>query len=125
MNRLRRVWQAVVDGCVWLLVLPIRGYQAAISPLTPATCKFHPSCSAYAVTALRRHGPGKGTVLATYRIVRCHPWQAGGLDPVPAPGRWRPDITADGRTVIPVNDLRAATESSGTRISDVPDHLAA
>ena len=91
---------------VWLLLLPIRAYQVVVSPLTPATCKFHPTCSAYAVTSLKRHGPFKGTVLAGYRVVRCHPWQPGGLDPVPPKGAWRPDITADGRTVIPDTDLR-------------------
>jgi putative membrane protein insertion efficiency factor len=95
----------------WVLVLPIRAYQLVISPLMPATCKFHPSCSAYAVTALRRHGPFKGLALASYRLGRCHPWQAGGLDPVPPRGAWRPDITPDGRTVIPEDDLRATTEA--------------
>lgn len=105
-------------GLVWLLVLPIRLYQRVISPMTPASCRFHPSCSAYAVGALRRHGPAKGTVLAVYRVGRCHPWQPGGLDPVPPKGAWRPDITPDGRTVIPLEDLRRSPLS-------VPDELAA
>lgn len=104
-------WRRATALIAWILVLPIRGYQLFISPLTPATCKFHPTCSAYAVTALRRHGPFKGLVLAVYRVGRCHPWQAGGLDPVPQRGAWRPDMTPDGRTVIPEGDLRSAPEA--------------
>lgn len=102
----RRLLAGIARVLVLLLVAPIRLYQRFISPMTPATCKFHPTCSAYAVGSLTRHGPLKGLVLAAYRIVRCHPWQAGGLDPVPPRGKWRPDITADGRTVIPLADLR-------------------
>jgi len=98
---------ALRASIAWILILPIRGYQRFISPLFPPRCKFHPSCSTYAVRSLRRHGPVKGLMLSTYRVGRCHPWQAGGLDPVPMPGKWRPDITADGRTVIPQSDLRS------------------
>mgnify|MGYP000607286800 CR=1 FL=1 len=66
-----------------LLVAPIRVYQQLISPLLGPRCRFYPSCSVYAVTALRRHGPVKGTALACWRLLRCHPWNPGGLDPVP------------------------------------------
>ncbi|MBP3774661.1 MAG: membrane protein insertion efficiency factor YidD [Bacteroidaceae bacterium] len=66
-----------------LLVLPIRFYQVAISPYTPSSCRFTPSCSQYAVEALRRHGPAKGLWLAVRRILRCHPWGGSGYDPVP------------------------------------------
>ncbi len=104
MSLLRRVW----FGLSWVLILPIRGYQLFISPMTPASCRFHPTCSAYAVTSLQRHGPIKGAALASYRLARCHPWQPGGLDPVPPRGAWRPDVTPDGRTVIPLEDLRTA-----------------
>ena len=65
-----------------LLVL-VRCYQLFISPLTPATCRFYPSCSAYAVTALVRFGPIRGSWLAIRRIGRCHPWNPGGVDHVP------------------------------------------
>lgn len=68
---------------VWLLILPIRFYQIAISPLTPAACRFTPTCSQYAIEALRRHGPFKGLWLAVKRILRCHPWGGSGYDPVP------------------------------------------
>ena len=66
-----------------LVVLLIRGYQAAISPLLPASCRFSPTCSAYAMTAVERYGTIKGGWLAMRRIARCHPWNPGGYDPVP------------------------------------------
>lgn len=125
MTQLAKAWRLVVAALVWILVLPIRAYQVVISPMTPATCKFHPSCSAYAITSLRRHGPIKGPVLASYRVVRCHPWQSGGLDPVPAVGRWRPDISPDGRTVIPLTDLRQRDDAHQPCGVAVSDHLAA
>ena len=65
------------------LVLLIRLYQRFISPLRPPSCRFYPSCSAYAVTALTRFGPVKGGWLALHRLGRCHPWTPGGVDEVP------------------------------------------
>lgn len=67
----------------WLLILPIRFYQIAISPLLPDSCRFTPTCSQYAIEALRKHGPIKGLYLAIRRILRCHPWGGSGYDPVP------------------------------------------
>ena len=69
---------------VWLLSLPIRLYRALISPLLPGVCRFHPSCSRYALEALESHGPWRGGWLAARRLSRCHPFHPGGLDPVPA-----------------------------------------
>ena len=66
-----------------LLVLPIRGYQLVLSPLLGQRCRFYPSCSAYAVEALTTHGALRGSWLAGRRLLRCHPWNPGGLDPVP------------------------------------------
>jgi putative membrane protein insertion efficiency factor len=66
-----------------LLVGLVRGYKYAISPLLGSNCRFEPSCSEYAVEALRRYGPFKGTWLAAKRIGCCHPWHPGGFDPVP------------------------------------------
>lgn len=66
-----------------LLVLPIRAYQLVISPLLGPRCRFHPSCSAYAVEAISRRGPLAGLWLTVRRLGRCHPWNPGGLDPVP------------------------------------------
>lgn len=66
-----------------LLILLIRFYQGAISPHFPAVCRYTPTCSQYAVEAIRKHGPAKGTWLAIKRIARCHPWGGSGYDPVP------------------------------------------
>ncbi len=68
---------------VWLLIIPIRFYQRFISPLTPPSCRFTPTCSQYAIEALRKHGPLKGLWLAARRLLRCHPWGGSGYDPVP------------------------------------------
>lgn len=61
----------------------IRGYQLLISPVLPPSCRFTPSCSAYAMEAVARHGAVAGSWLAVRRICRCHPWNDGGYDPVP------------------------------------------
>jgi uncharacterized protein len=66
-----------------LLTLLIRGYQRLISPLLGPRCRFYPSCSQYAVDALRLHGAVRGGVLALRRLLRCHPLHPGGYDPVP------------------------------------------
>ncbi len=70
-----------------LLALPlialVRAYQLVISPMTPPSCRFYPSCSAYAITALERFGPFRGTWLAMRRLLHCHPWNPGGVDHVP------------------------------------------
>ncbi|MDH8702271.1 putative membrane protein insertion efficiency factor [Dysgonomonadaceae bacterium PH5-43] len=68
---------------IFILSTPIWFYRACISPLTPASCRFTPSCSAYALEAIKKHGPLKGTWLATKRICKCHPWGGHGYDPVP------------------------------------------
>ena len=82
----------------WLLILPIRGYQRVISPLTPPSCRLYPSCSGYAVESIQVHGPIKGFVLASWRLVRCNPWNKGGMDPVPARGHWLPDVLPNGES---------------------------
>jgi hypothetical protein len=66
-----------------LLTALLRFYQVAISPLSPPSCRFYPSCSNYAIEALRTHGAARGGWLAVRRICRCHPWNPGGADPVP------------------------------------------
>ena len=65
------------------LVLAVRGYQVAISPMLPPSCRYYPTCSQYAVEALERHGAWRGGWLALRRILRCHPFRPGGYDPVP------------------------------------------
>lgn len=66
-----------------LLIAPIKGYQWVISPLLGQRCRFWPSCSQYAIDALRLHGPLKGGWLTIKRLARCHPFCKGGIDPVP------------------------------------------
>ncbi len=66
-----------------ILVLLIRVYQRLLSPALPPSCRFYPSCSEYACEAILKHGALKGVYLGARRILRCHPWHAGGYDPVP------------------------------------------
>jgi putative membrane protein insertion efficiency factor len=73
------VGRAIARPAIWL----IRGYQLLLSPMHPPTCRFYPSCSAYAVTALERFGLFRGGWLAVRRLLRCHPWNPGGVDHVP------------------------------------------
>ena len=65
-------------------VLLVRGYRALVSPLLGPRCKYHPTCSQYALDALRTHGLLRGVVLTAWRLLRCNPWSDGGLDPVSA-----------------------------------------
>ncbi len=66
-------------AAIWMIKL----YRLFLSPVLPGNCRFHPSCSAYAMEALKRHGVAHGGWLAIKRIARCHPWHPGGYDPVP------------------------------------------
>lgn len=79
-----------------LAVLPARLYQWVISPLLPPSCRFTPTCSAYAIEAILTHGLVRGTGLAVWRLLRCNPWSAGGVDPVP-PARVSPCPSSRGR----------------------------
>lgn len=67
----------------WILIAAVRGYQIVLSPLLPAACRYYPSCSTYALEALEKHGAWRGSWLAIKRVGRCHPFRAGGYDPVP------------------------------------------
>jgi putative membrane protein insertion efficiency factor len=66
-----------------VLLLLVRAYRRLLSPLLPPSCRFYPSCSAYAEAALVRHGAAKGVWLTARRLARCHPLHPGGIDPVP------------------------------------------
>ena len=72
-----------------MLMVPIAGYRRFVSPLLGPHCRFAPSCSAYALEAIRKHGALRGTWLAMRRLARCHPFNPGGFDPVPPPVRRR------------------------------------
>ena len=81
-------WALTMAGLGYLLTLLIRIYQSVISPLLGPSCRFYPSCSSYAVTALQVHGPFVGVYLIGARLIRCNPWNYGGVDDVPPKG-WR------------------------------------
>ena len=80
---MKRLLNVLSRWLVWLLVLPIRFYQVAISPLLGPSCRFTPTCSEYARQALIKHGPIKGLYLAIWRLLRCNPWGGSDYDPVP------------------------------------------
>ena len=83
-------WLAAVVRFSWhlprnILIIVLKLYRRVVSPIYGQVCRFFPSCSAYALEAVTVHGAVKGTWLAARRVVRCHPWSSGGLDPVPTP----------------------------------------
>jgi putative membrane protein insertion efficiency factor len=80
-------WRVVL---AWPLLALLWIYRHLVSPALPPACRYHPSCSQYAVEAVTLHGPLRGAWLAVRRLLRCHPWAPGGPDPVP-PARVRPD----------------------------------
>jgi putative membrane protein insertion efficiency factor len=73
-----------------IVIAPIRAYQRVISPALPRSCKYEPTCSHYAVEAVRTQGAVRGLILAGWRILRCNPWSHGGYDPVSAQRLFRP-----------------------------------
>ena len=91
------------------MVLPIRAYQLFVSPLLGPRCRFYPSCSAYAVDAVLQHGVLRGIGLAGWRLLRCNPWNLGGVDPVPPARprrRARPGASAVEPTAYSLEDGR-------------------
>ena len=103
---MKRTAEVVRATLVALLLTPVRIYQRLISPALPRRCKYYPTCSAYAVEALRELGPLKGTIVAAWRLARCNPLSDGGYDPLetrtlfrapastPAPGTESPKAAA-------------------------------
>lgn len=83
MKTVRLIIHYISRGITGLLVLPILFYQKFITPYTPPSCRFTPTCSEYARQALLKYGPLKGLALAVWRILRCNPWGGSGYDPVP------------------------------------------
>jgi putative membrane protein insertion efficiency factor len=88
MSEARRIVRVARRGAVLALVAAVHAYRLLLSPLLGPCCRYEPSCSAYAVEALTRHGPWRGAWLSLRRVLRCHPLRPGGYDPVPseAPG---------------------------------------
>ena len=79
-----------------LLVWILRGYQILLSPMLGQRCRFYPTCSNYAIDALRTHGAARGSLLAARRVCKCHPWNEGGVDLVPPPHDKHLSTTASG-----------------------------
>jgi putative membrane protein insertion efficiency factor len=97
----------------------LRLYRLVISPLYGQVCRFHPTCSAYALGAVEQHGALRGSYLAARRLIRCHPWNAGGYDPVPERRRGHADVAdvdlgESGAAVLPAV-LAHAGESDSSR----------
>ena len=81
---LRYIWNNVIKAAIaGVFLLLVRGYQLLLSPMLGASCRYTPTCSQYAIEAIRKYGPFKGGWLAIKRIARCHPWGGHGHDPVP------------------------------------------
>lgn len=97
------------------LALLVRGYQLIVSPWFGPSCRYYPSCSAYAITSLRRHGALRGSVLAGWRLLRCNPWSRGGVDHVPAAA----DPMPWSRSAARARTLGVAT--GGARSTDAPE----
>jgi putative membrane protein insertion efficiency factor len=75
-NLAEKLLRCVFVAAIWI-------YRAAASPLFPPSCRYHPTCSAYALEAIEKYGPLKGGLIGLKRIMRCHPWRPGGYDPLP------------------------------------------
>jgi putative membrane protein insertion efficiency factor len=120
MSALRTAGRLLRRLPVLVLTLLVRGYQLLISPLLGPRCRFYPSCSAYALEALRRHGALRGSWLAVRRLARCHPWNPGGVDHVPPAV---PAADAPARTSALDPSARSAAAAADDRPADVPAAL--
>jgi putative membrane protein insertion efficiency factor len=87
------------DAVKYLLIWILRGYRLLISPLYGQVCRYHPSCSAYALDAITNFGASRGAWLAARRLARCHPWASGGYDPVPVTFRWARSVARPEETL--------------------------
>lgn len=108
----------------WALTTLVRGYQLIVSPWFAPQCRYYPSCSAYALSALRRHGPLTAMVLASWRLLRCNPWSAGGVDPVPEPGHlpWQEAWRRRGAAKAHHEEHRTPSNNIAWSAGHRPDH---
>ena len=98
------------------LIAPLRFYQRFISPALPASCRYYPTCSAYAVESLQVHGALRGSWLTARRVGRCHPWHAGGFDPVPPPRERRESPASS----VPVESSSRTPGTVPSQVLDLP-----
>ena len=91
-----------------ILIQVVRFYKVAISPLTPASCRYTPTCSSYAIEALEEYGTARGLWLATKRVCRCHPWGGSGYDPVPAQSSSEHPTDSSRTDIVTTDDSLAA-----------------
>jgi putative membrane protein insertion efficiency factor len=110
-DRVRRRGPGEPSTVARLLLALVGGYRRFVSPALPPSCRFTPSCSAYAVEAIARHGARRGSWLTARRLLRCGPWHAGGHDPVP-PVVGRSDVTEHPSSARPAPTAAAATVPS-------------
>jgi len=110
---LKRVVAAVVDSPRAMMMAVVKGYRLLLKPWLGNACRFEPTCSQYALTALQRHGAIVGASLAAGRLLRCHPWCNGGCDEVPAqPPAMFTRLGLTGRPGSPTADPKPAAKSS-------------
>lgn len=107
------IWRRMLQAPRLLGFILLRGYQLLISPLLPVTCRYYPSCSNYALQAVSRHGLVWGSVLAGWRLLRCNPFTAGGVDDVPLHG-WRVSLRHGRRVAEPEHGVACAHEHRPT-----------
>jgi putative membrane protein insertion efficiency factor len=107
MNAMPRFLRAVMALPQNALILLVKGYRLLLSPSLGSACRFEPSCSAYSLESLQRHGAVAGTGLTLWRLVRCHPWCDGGHDPVPLE-----PLSLFSRLVTPVTDTSSEKKPS-------------
>ena len=89
LNFIGKLWAATFGKLfVAILVVIIRAYQILLSPRIGQVCRYYPTCSHYGLEAVKVHGAGKGSLLAAWRVLRCHPWATGGIEYIPAKGTW-------------------------------------
>jgi putative membrane protein insertion efficiency factor len=108
---MQQLWAAVADSPRALMVAVVKGYRLLLKPWLGNACRFEPTCSQYALTALERHGAIAGGTLAAARLLRCHPWCEGGCDDVPAqPPALFTRLGLTGRAGRPPHTTRACSE---------------
>ena len=96
-------------------VVLLRAYRAVVSPLYGEVCRYHPSCSRYALEAIQQHGVVRGSAMGAWRIGRCNPWSGGGIDDVTPPRRQKYTTTAFG-FVVPRSDVVASASGGVPRL---------